>query len=64
MGIRIPLLSTIALVCLLPGAGAQERGLTLPSSNGRRMALIIGNDNYPSMPLQNARNDARAVQKH
>jgi len=27
------------------------------------MALVIGNDSYPSMPLHNARNDARAVQK-
>jgi hypothetical protein len=27
----------------------------------RRIALVIGNDNYPSMPLRAAKNDARAV---
>lgn len=63
MRIRIPLLSGIMLASILPGAPAQERGITVPSSNGRRMALIIGNDTYPSMPLHNARNDARAMQK-
>ena len=28
---------------------------------GRRLALVVGNDEYPDSPLRNAVNDARAV---
>ena len=35
------------------------RDLTV--AGGRRVALVIGNDNYPRSPLLNARNDARAM---
>lgn len=34
-----------------------------PAAEGRRIALVIGNDAYPSGALQNAVNDARAMQK-
>ncbi|MBE0659470.1 MAG: caspase family protein, partial [Bryobacteraceae bacterium] len=33
------------------------------SSEGRRIALVVGNDAYPAGALQNAVNDARAMQK-
>ncbi len=55
----------VLIVLLLSGlAGsiaAQDRRVTPSGSAGRRVALIIGNDSYASMPLHNARNDARAV---
>lgn len=55
-----------AAVCSTIVAGAQEpadsRRLPSPAgTGGRRVALVVGNDTYPSMPLRNARNDARAV---
>jgi uncharacterized caspase-like protein len=42
---------------------AQNRDLVLAPSvqQGRRLALVIGNDTYPATPLKNARNDARAM---
>lgn len=47
---------------LLAQAPADSR--RLPSAEGgssRRVALVVGNDAYPAMPLKNAVNDARAV---
>jgi uncharacterized caspase-like protein len=56
---------TVLVVLLLASlAGympAQDRRMTPSGSSGRRVALVIGNDSYASMPLHNARNDARAV---
>ena len=34
-----------------------------PQEDGKRIALVIGNDNYKTRALQNAVNDARAMQK-
>ncbi len=45
----------LALATLAPALQAQE--------NGKRLALIIGNDAYPISPLKNAVNDARAMDK-
>ncbi len=46
----------LAIFCLaaVPAMAAEE---------GRRIALVIGNDAYAAGPLQNAVNDARAMQK-
>ena len=49
-------LTVLALVVLAPVAWAQ--GDTKPE---RRLALIIGNGAYPSSPLRNPTNDARAL---
>jgi tetratricopeptide (TPR) repeat protein len=51
------LLAAAAFAPLL--AFAQQQ----PSEEGKRVALVIGNDNYSIRPLQNAVNDARAMQK-
>src|SRR5207253_153743 len=45
----------LALGCLATAAGAQ-----VPDS-GRRLALVIGNETYPSSALRNPGNDARAM---
>jgi hypothetical protein len=34
-----------------------------PAQDGKRLAVIIGNDNYPARPLKNAVNDARLMDK-
>jgi formylglycine-generating enzyme len=39
---------------------AQDRRIA-PADRGRRMALVIGNNDYPWKPLRNAVNDAQAV---
>jgi uncharacterized caspase-like protein len=31
------------------------------SPSGRRLALVVGNDAYPQVPLRNAINDAKAI---
>ena len=41
---------------------AQERRIE-PREQGRRVALVIGNNDYPWKPLRNAVNDAQAVAK-
>ena len=49
-------LTTLAL------ATAQNRSIVPLGANGKRVALVIGNDAYTSLPkLTNARNDARAM---
>lgn len=47
-------LLAISFLAAVPGVAAEE---------GRRIALVIGNDAYAAGPLQNAVNDARAMQK-
>lgn len=51
-----------ALIALL-AAAALAAAQPPASSEGRRIALVIGNDAYPAGALQNAVNDARAMQK-
>ena len=56
-------LSTL-LVWSLIGAGpghAQSQPPRSESEAARRLALVVGIDGYPKSPLQNARNDARAM---
>jgi len=43
---------------LLP---AQDRAIAVVPSGERRVALLIGNDNYSGIPLKNAVNDAKAM---
>jgi hypothetical protein len=50
--LRIPLVCLLSLAAAIPAVHAQE---------GKRVALIIGNDAYAISPLKNAVNDARAV---
>ncbi len=40
------------------GLGAQQEGQAI---SGRRVALVVGNNNYPTMRLRNAVNDARSM---
>lgn len=57
----LALLLTVAAATLVY---AQPRRLTVVrahESEGRRLALVIGNSNYARLPLQNPLNDARAV---
>ncbi|MBZ5583976.1 MAG: caspase family protein [Acidobacteriia bacterium] len=52
----VTLPSLVLLACALPAAAA-------PQPEGKRIALIIGNNAYSISPLQNAVNDARALDK-
>lgn len=47
----------------LAAAAALVLAAPAPTAEGRRIALVVGNDAYPSGPLQNAANDARAMQR-
>lgn len=52
------------LPILLAAAALVPAAAQPPVSNeGRRIALVVGNDAYPAGALQNAVNDARAMQK-
>jgi tetratricopeptide (TPR) repeat protein len=51
------------LFAVLAAAAVAAAQAPPPASEGRRIALVIGNDAYPSGALQNAVNDARAMQK-
>jgi formylglycine-generating enzyme required for sulfatase activity len=54
----------LLMVCLLgplPGVGAQATEPTDGPVDGRRLALVIGNDSYPDAPLGNPASDARAM---
>jgi tetratricopeptide (TPR) repeat protein len=50
------------MAALLAPLGLAQTAANLPEE-GKRVALVIGNDNYSIRPLQNAVNDARAMQK-
>ena len=49
----------IAVAALAPLCMAQQQ----QQEEGKRIALVIGNDAYSIRPLQNAVNDSRAMQK-
>ena len=49
----------VLAAALLPLSFGQQQ----QPEEGKRVALVIGNDNYSIRPLQNAVNDARAMQK-
>lgn len=56
----------LLLTCLLTDGAvfAQEKGVVLSTSlPSKRVALVVGNNAYPKMPLENAVNDARAMQQ-
>ena len=58
--------SLVLTMCVLSApdiAAAQDRKLVPVGreAGGRRVALVIGNDSYPEMPLRNARNDMSAL---
>lgn len=53
---RMPILLLLFLVCLIPAAASAQE-------EGKRIALIFGNNAYSVSPLQNAVNDARAIEK-
>ena len=55
---RIPLLLCATMLC-----GLAVNGAAAPQEEGKRVALVIGNDAYLTRPLQNAINDARLVDK-
>ena len=50
-----------AIVCLFLGSPSWAQSTA--QEEGKRIALVIGNDTYSIRPLQNAVNDARAMQK-
>jgi formylglycine-generating enzyme required for sulfatase activity len=51
---------TLLLVCMIGLGSAQAAGADTASAE-RKVALVIGNGNYPVSPLANARHDAEAV---
>lgn len=53
-------LISLALVLDASLAAAQDRRLP-GGGGGKQVALVIGNDHYPAMPLKNAVSDARAM---
>ena len=65
--IEVSRLATTALLCAISlpcvhGAAQQDKGLEpAQSESGRRLALVIGNANYPWKPLVNPINDATDV---
>ena len=62
MNSRIPA-AIMAMYALLASAlTGQDRSLVPIGGSARRLALVIGNDAYPDKRLQNAANDARAMQ--
>jgi hypothetical protein len=54
--IRTTLLITLLAAFAGSIAAQDDRRVTPSGSSGRRVALVIGNDSYASMPLHNARN--------
>jgi formylglycine-generating enzyme required for sulfatase activity len=61
------LVTFFSCLWIAPGAGAQDRGITVRESRGlssqpqQRVALVMGNSAYDSAPLRNPVNDARAM---
>ena len=60
-GLIKPVIGAVIGGQLLAGALFGQTATTL--EEGKRLALVIGNDSYPNRPLQNAVNDARVMQK-
>ena len=56
-------MTRLFLLASLLAAAALAAAQPPAASEGRRIALVVGNDAYPSGALQNAVNDARAMQK-
>ncbi len=59
-------LAVAVVATLAPGAGAAERNLLVAANKAQpaaepRIALVIGNADYPRAPLANPVNDARAI---
>jgi len=59
-GLRWLIAMFMACALFMGHALAQERGEAAPS-NGKRVALVIGNSENKGMPLRNPVNDARDV---
>ena len=61
--IGIPLRSvSLAIVCFAASVDAQPRRVVPLGSKGKRVAMVVGNDSYRSLPrLSNGVRDARAV---
>lgn len=63
-GLRSSAATASLLVLLALLLAAQERRI-VPADSAvvvqRRLALVVGNDSYPEMPLRNARNDMSAL---
>ncbi|MBL8175017.1 MAG: caspase family protein, partial [Bryobacterales bacterium] len=53
----------ILLAVAVGAFGQASRDLQYESGNGRRLALIVGNEAYAKWPLRNPVNDARAVEQ-
>jgi hypothetical protein len=56
-----PLIVALVLLGVGPAAAQQSRGVRVDDSGGRRLALVIGNQAYPRVPLKNPRADANAM---
>jgi uncharacterized caspase-like protein len=69
--VRLGTAAVLVTVCLAAAAAGVSRSgqevdrrLQRPQAGSeRRLALIVGNDAYPEARLQNARNDARAIDR-
>jgi hypothetical protein len=58
----LPLLALFLLLAPRALAGQDERGIGVAQAEDQtRVALVIGNSRYPSSPLRNPANDARAM---
>lgn len=57
-----PLFTVISLILTVSDVSAEDRSLTIrgPSAD-TRLALVIGNSNYATLPLKNPVNDARDI---
>lgn len=55
-------LTALALSLWITGLAADKRSTVRPPVPESRLALVIGNQNYPDKPLKNPVNDARAMQ--
>jgi TPR repeat protein len=60
MSARVSFVALLIAVVATTSA-AQDRRIQRADSGGRRLALVVGNNTYASVPLVNAVNDARAV---
>lgn len=51
----------VAVLLVFAAQSLMVQGSALANFSGKRMALVIGNGSYPSAPLKNPVNDARAM---